>query len=56
MELRYEKLLIPASDMQTLVTYHAQPGSDSQERLRLLAAIGAPEAAVGSAAATRTVR
>src|ERR1700722_11473713 len=56
LELRYEKLLIPATDLQTLVTYHAQPGSDSQERLRLLAAIGTPEAAAGSAAATRTVR
>ena len=25
--------------MQALVTYHAQPGSDSEERLRLLASI-----------------
>ena len=39
LELRYEKLLIPATDMQTLVTYHAEPGSESLERLRLLAAI-----------------
>jgi len=37
--LNYEKLLIPGSDMQALVTYHAQPGSDSEERLRLLASI-----------------
>jgi hypothetical protein len=56
LELRYEKLLIPATDLQTLVTYHAEPGSGSQERLRLLAAISAPEAAAGSAAPTRTVR
>jgi hypothetical protein len=32
LELHYEKLLIPAGDMQTLVTYHAQPGSESEER------------------------
>jgi hypothetical protein len=37
--LNYERLLIPGSDMQALVTYHAQPGSDSEERLRLLASI-----------------
>jgi hypothetical protein len=42
LELRYEKLLIPATDMQTLVTYHADPGSDTEERLRLLATISAP--------------
>jgi hypothetical protein len=29
--------------MQTLVTYHAQPGSDSEDRLRLLASASAPE-------------
>ena len=39
LELRFEKLLIPATDMQTLVTYHAEPGSESLDRLRLLAAI-----------------
>jgi hypothetical protein len=49
LELRYEKLLIPATDMQTLVTYHAQPGSESQERLRLLASISAPGDVLGSA-------
>ncbi len=37
--LNYERLLIPGSGMQALVTYHAQPGSDSEERLRLLASI-----------------
>ena len=36
LELNYEKLFIAGSDMQALVTYHAQPGSDSEERLRLL--------------------
>jgi transcriptional regulator with XRE-family HTH domain len=50
LELRYEKLLIPATDMQTLVTYHAQPGSESEERLRLLASISAPGAVPGSPA------
>ena len=39
LELNYEKMLIPGSDMQALITYHAQPGSDSEERLRLLATI-----------------
>src|ERR1700749_1213233 len=39
LELNYERLLIPGSDMQGLVTYHAQPGSDSEERLRLLTSI-----------------
>jgi hypothetical protein len=39
LELNYERLLIPGSGMQALVTYHAQPGSDSEERLRLLGSI-----------------
>ena len=39
MELNYERLLIAGSDMQALTTYHAPPGSDSEERLRLLASI-----------------
>jgi transcriptional regulator with XRE-family HTH domain len=39
LELNYEKLLIPGSDLQALVTYHAPPGSDSEERLRLLGSI-----------------
>jgi transcription regulator MmyB-like protein len=34
--LNYERLPIPGSGMQALVTYHAQPGSDSEERLRRL--------------------
>ncbi|MGW3853040.1 MmyB family transcriptional regulator, partial [Streptomyces fagopyri] len=36
-ELHYEKLLIPGTGMQALITYHADPGTDSEERLRLLA-------------------
>ena len=39
LELNYERLLIPGSSMLALVTYHAQPGSDSEERLRLLDSI-----------------
>jgi transcriptional regulator with XRE-family HTH domain len=39
MELNYERLLIPGSGMLALVTYHAQPGSDAEERLRLLDSI-----------------
>ena len=39
LELSYERLLTAGSDMQAVVTYHAQPGSDSEERLRLLASI-----------------
>jgi len=45
LELHYEKLLIPAAAVQTLVTYHAEPGSDSEERLRLLAALSAADPA-----------
>ena len=44
LELNYEKLFIAGSDMQALVTYHAQPGSDSEERLCLLASITTPTA------------
>src|ERR1700742_2835431 len=43
LELNYERLLIPGSGMQALVTYHAQPGSDSEERLRLLGSITTTE-------------
>jgi transcriptional regulator with XRE-family HTH domain len=53
LELSYEKLLIPATDTQTLVTYHARPGSESEERLRLLASLSAPGAVPGSLAPTQ---
>ncbi len=53
LKLNYEQLLIPGSAMHSLVTYHAQPGSDSEERLRLLASINAPGAVPGSLAPTR---
>ncbi|MET8947858.1 hypothetical protein ABZX30_31070 [Streptomyces sp. NPDC004542] len=50
LELRYEKLLVPGVHRQTLVTYHALPGSASEECLRLLAGMtpgpGAPGAEV----------
>ncbi|MFF1768161.1 helix-turn-helix domain-containing protein [Streptomyces sp. NPDC058249] len=39
LELHYEKLQIPGTQGQTLVTYHALPGSDSEDRLRLLASL-----------------
>ncbi|MFD4621193.1 helix-turn-helix domain-containing protein [Streptomyces sp. NPDC058475] len=39
LELHYEKLRIPGTQGQTLVTYHALPGSDSEDRLRLLASL-----------------
>ncbi|MEU5893781.1 hypothetical protein ABZ835_44280 [Streptomyces sp. NPDC047461] len=39
LDLRYEKLLIPGTRGQTLVTYRARPGSDAEDRLRLLASL-----------------
>src|ERR1700759_1826812 len=39
LKLNYDQLPIPGSGRQALVPYHAQPGSDSEERLRLLAGI-----------------
>lgn len=39
LELHYEKLLVPSAPGQTIVTYHARPGSESEDRLRLLAAL-----------------
>ncbi|MFF3751834.1 helix-turn-helix domain-containing protein [Streptomyces sp. NPDC002018] len=37
LDLRYEKLALPGAPGQVLVTYHAEHGSPSYERLRLLA-------------------
>ena len=37
LDLRYEKLALPGAPGQMLVTYHAEPGSASHERLQLLA-------------------
>lgn len=41
MDLRYEKLALPGAPGQMLITYHAEPGSTSYERLRLLAHLAA---------------
>lgn len=35
LDLRYEKLALPGTG-QMLITYHAEPGSESEQRLRLL--------------------
>jgi transcriptional regulator with XRE-family HTH domain len=39
LELGYEKLQIPDTDLQTLVVYHATPGSPSDQALKLLASV-----------------
>jgi hypothetical protein len=41
MTLRYETLSLPGDSEQSLSTYHAEPGSASEEALRLLASWGA---------------
>jgi transcriptional regulator with XRE-family HTH domain len=43
LELSYEKLPIPDTDHQTLVVYHAAPGSPSAQALALLATTAAGE-------------
>jgi transcriptional regulator with XRE-family HTH domain len=43
LELSYEKLPIPDTDRQTLIVYHAQPGSPSAQGLALLASAAAGE-------------
>jgi transcriptional regulator with XRE-family HTH domain len=43
LELSYEKLPIPDTDRQTLVVYHAAPGSPSAQGLALLASAAAGE-------------
>ncbi|HEY4460597.1 MAG TPA: transcriptional regulator, partial [Pseudonocardiaceae bacterium] len=37
LDLRYEKLALPGTGGQMLVTFHAEPGTPSAERLQLLA-------------------
>jgi transcriptional regulator with XRE-family HTH domain len=49
LDLRYEKFPIPASPGQVLVTYHAEPGSPSEEGLRLLAHLAAQRPAADRA-------
>ncbi|MFF7334839.1 helix-turn-helix domain-containing protein [Streptomyces sp. NPDC008150] len=41
LDLRYEKFALPAAPGQVLVTYHADPGTASYERLQLLAHLAA---------------
>lgn len=41
LDLRYEKFALAGAVGQMLVTYHAEPGSDSYERLQLLAHLAA---------------
>ncbi|GAA0390696.1 helix-turn-helix transcriptional regulator [Microbispora corallina] len=55
LDLRYEKLALPGAPGQMLVTYHAEPGSASYERLHLLGHLAAPPAPArpSSPAATR---
>jgi transcriptional regulator with XRE-family HTH domain len=51
LDLHYEKLALPGAPGQMLVTYHAEPGSASYERLQLLAHLAEqpPHAAEGPA-------
>ena len=37
LDLRYEKLVLPGTSGQMLITYHSEPGSPSAERMQLLA-------------------
>lgn len=51
LELRYEKLAITGSDGQTLVVYHADPGSPAADGLALLGSIAAGAAPAPAARA-----
>lgn len=54
LDLHYEKLALPGAPGQMLITYHAQPGTASYERLQLLAHLAErpePAEAAGSAEA-----
>ncbi|MFI7274405.1 helix-turn-helix domain-containing protein [Streptomyces sp. NPDC049879] len=44
LDLRFQKFSLPGTGGQTLVTYHADPGSTSYERLLLLAGLPGPRA------------
>jgi hypothetical protein len=54
LDLRYEKLLIPDTDRQMLVIYHAEPGSRSAQALALLAEMMAGDRHETLASATTT--
>jgi MmyB-like transcription regulator ligand binding domain len=45
LDLHYEKLALPGAPDQMLITYHAEPGSPSYERLQLLAHLMKPPSA-----------
>ncbi|MFJ2740640.1 helix-turn-helix domain-containing protein [Streptomyces sp. NPDC087440] len=47
--LSYETLRLPDDHEQSLVTYHAEPGTESEAGLRLLASVGVGRGVVGSA-------
>ncbi|MEV6866685.1 helix-turn-helix transcriptional regulator [Streptosporangium subroseum] len=55
LDLHYEKLALPGAPGQMLVTYHAEHGSPSHERLQLLAHL-APRPSPGRSAAASTPR
>ncbi|MDO8213520.1 helix-turn-helix domain-containing protein [Conexibacter sp. CPCC 206217] len=52
LELHYEKLAVTGSDGQTIVVYHADPGSASAQGLALLASIAAGEPATARGGST----
>jgi transcriptional regulator with XRE-family HTH domain len=47
LDLRYEKLALPGAS-QMLITYHADPGSESEQRLHLLATLARPSGQGGT--------
>ncbi|MFF1418914.1 helix-turn-helix domain-containing protein [Streptomyces sp. NPDC058280] len=54
LDLHYEKLALPGAPGQMLVTYHAEPGSPSHERLQLLAHLATQPPSGRAAATART--
>ncbi|WP_103886642.1 helix-turn-helix domain-containing protein [Actinacidiphila yanglinensis] len=57
LDLSYEKLTLPGASGQVLITYHARPGTDSYERLQLLAHLAErPEPGEGPAPGERPER
>jgi hypothetical protein len=55
LDLHYEKLALPSTPGQMLITYHAEPGSPSHEKLQLLAHLTTRPSS-GRATATDTLR
>jgi transcriptional regulator with XRE-family HTH domain len=54
LELHYEKLALPGTNGQMLVTYHATPGGESFERLSLLASLSATQPFGGASSNAHT--